>query len=276
MPRSHAKAALSLWAVFALSPLIGCTDPGLPWGVVEATIQASFDPSEGRLDDEGRLKTSANYALELESVVVSFDALTLTLAGAGAADFDPANPPDGYSLCHNGHCHSDSGALVDYEVIALEMAGGSSGARVTLGLDTQGLELDSEAVTVGLTPCDPSPCALPIGEMAGLELTLASVSVRGTAFDRLTGDKARLGPEGVAFEATLTGPQTVLAQIEGSVGPGEPVGVELAIGFKLPPELFDDADFGAESPIDAAAWQTLWGDALSDHGGLEVVMTRNN
>ena len=80
----------------------------------------------------------------------------------------------------------------------------------------------------------------------------------------------------VAFEATLTGPQTVLAQIEGSVGPGEPVGVELAIGFKLPPELFDDADFGAESPIDAAAWKTLWGDALSDHGGLEVVMTRNN
>ena len=132
MPLSHVSFGLGLWAVLALISLGGCTDPGLPWGVVEATIEAKFDPSEGRLDDEGRLKTSANYALELESVAVTFDALTLTLAGAGAADFDPANPPEGYSLCHNGHCHAASGELVDYEDIQAEMnqASGAAGLKV--------------------------------------------------------------------------------------------------------------------------------------------------
>ena len=117
MSRCHARFASLLW--MALFTLSACADPGLPWGWVEAEVQGSFDPDEGRLDDEGRLKTSGNYALALDTVEVTFDALTVVLAGAGTADFDPANPPEGYSLCHNGHCHSDAGALVDYEIIAL-------------------------------------------------------------------------------------------------------------------------------------------------------------
>ena len=43
--------------------------------------------------------------------------------GQGAA-FDPSNPPAGYSLCHAGHCHHESGRLVSYEEIAIELSGG--------------------------------------------------------------------------------------------------------------------------------------------------------
>ncbi|MDP6944809.1 MAG: hypothetical protein QF464_11720 [Myxococcota bacterium] len=274
MSRSPASLAFVLWTTLALVQLSACTDPGLPWGWLEATVQARFDPPEGRLDDEGRLKTSANYALALDTVEVTLDALTLALAGAGAADFDPANPPEGYSLCHNGHCHSASGALVDYEVIALEMAGGADGARVTLGLDGEPRSLGADAVSVDVKPCDPSPCALPRGEMAALELTVTSLRVVGTAFDSLTGEDARLPSEGAAFEADVQVAAPIVVEVEGTIGPGEPVGVRLDLDFALPPELFDDVDFAEAPPADGLAWQALLVAALMDHGGLEVAVAR--
>lgn len=274
MLRSHAKLALGLWTALTMSLAGACVDPGLPWGLFEATIDARFDPPADRLDDEGRLNTSADYTLALEPVAVTFDALTLVLAGAGAEDFDPANPPEGYSLCHNGHCHSASGALVDYEDIALEMAGGSAGTRVTLALDGEPRTLGVDPVSVGVLPCDPSPCGLPRGEMAGLELVVTEITVSGTAFDRRTGDAARLPEEGAAFEATVQIPQPIVYQVEGSIGQGEPVGVRVALDFALPPELFDDIEFAADPALEPADWQVLLSAALLDHGGLEVTLTR--
>ena len=110
MSRSHAnQAALLITAALTLISMTACLDDGLPWGTLEATMEASFAPSEGRLDDDGRLKTSQNYVVALDEVAVAFDAFTLVLAAGGAAAFDPSNPPEGYSLCHNGHCHADSG-----------------------------------------------------------------------------------------------------------------------------------------------------------------------
>lgn len=276
MSRCLASATLTVGTLAALCVLSACADAGLPWGWVEVEVQARFDPDEGRIDEEGRLKTSGDFALTLDEVEASFDALTVVLAGAGAADFDPANPPEGYSLCHNGHCHSDSGALVDYEVIALEIAGGTAGARVTVGLDDEPAALSAASVDVDAIPCEAGPCDLPRGELSGLELTLASLWVSGTAFDRLTGDKARLPPEGVAFEAAVEVPTAILAQLAGSIGPGEPVGLNLGVGFALPPELFDDIDFSQSPSGEGPPWQDLLVAALEEHSALEVSVTRTN
>jgi hypothetical protein len=110
--------------------------------------------------------------------------------------------------------------------------------------------------------------------MAGLELTLTSLRVVGTAFDRLTGEDARLPSEGVAFEADVQVATPIVVEVDGTIGPGEPVGVTLDLDFALPPELFDDVDFGEASTPDALDWNELLGAALEDHGGLEVAVAR--
>lgn len=275
MSRSHANRAARLLIVgLALTSLTACLDDGLPWGTLEATMEASFDPSAGRLDDDGRLKTTQNYVVALDELTVAFDSFTLILAAGGAASFDPSNPPEGYSLCHNGHCHADSGELVDYEDIALEMAGASGGGRFAVGLDGEPWPLDSTAVAVSVTPCDPAPCQLPKGDLASLELIVRSVDVKGTVYDTLTGEAARLPEEGLALDVSAPVMTPLNAQLEGTIGRGEPVGVDLSIAFEFPAEVFDDINFGVAPPTDTAAWEALLGQALVDHALLSVSLSR--
>ena len=275
MPHSHAKRCAPLLAAALLLPSLGaCLDDGQPWGSLEASMEASFAPSDGRLDDQGRLKTSQSYVVALDEVKVAFDAFSLVLAAGGANAFDPSSPPPGYSLCHNGHCHADSGELVDYETIALELAGGSGGGRFSVGLDAKPWPLTAETVAVNVSPCDPAPCQLPKGDLAGLELIIRSVAVRGTAYDTLTGEDARLPEEGWAFDVSVPVMTPLNAQLEGSIGKGEPGGVDLSLAFEFPTEIFDDIDFGDSAPIDDQAWETLLGEALIDHGLLRVELSR--
>jgi hypothetical protein len=277
MAHSHARrSALILAAGLLVAPLGACLDAGLPWGSLEASMEASFDPSEGRLDEQGRLKTSQSYIVAIDDLQVAFDAFTLVLSSSGSASFDPSNPPPGYSLCHNGHCHSDAGELVDYEIIALEMAGGSGGTRFSVGLDAKPWALTSEGVSVGVSPCDPSPCELPRGELAGLELAVGTLSLRGTAYDTLTGEDARLPEEGWSFEISepITTPLSI--QLEGTIGPGEPVGLTLGIMFDFPAEVFDDIDFGDAPPVDNQAWQSALSMALVDHALLSATLERSS
>ncbi len=110
--------------------------------------------------------------------------------------------------------------------------------------------------------------------MAGLELTVTRITVSGTAFDRRTGDAVRLPEEGAAFKASVQVTQPIVYQVEGSIGPGEPVGVRVALDFALPPELFDDIDFAAEPALQETDWQGFVSAALLDHGGLEATVTR--
>ena len=274
MWRYHVSVSVTPWVALLCGLCMGCTDPGLPWGVIEANLEVRFDPADGRLDDEGRLKTSANYTVSLDNLEMSFDAITVVLGGAGVADFDPANPPAGYSLCHNGHCHSDSGELVDCEKIALEMTGSTGGARVSVGLDGSSWALDEDPVEVGVMPCEPAPCALPRGELVAVELNFGSLHIAGTVYDQLTGESARLSAEGWAFEVTVPLMAPVTALLEGTIGLGEPVGLVVNLDFDLPSALFDDVDFGIDPPVDTAMWEAVLSGALEDHGVLEVTSQR--
>jgi len=85
------RLAKALVAALLIPVLSGCLGDGLPWGQLEASMTASFAPSSGRLDDQGRLKTTDNYVVDDLKVTVGFDAFSLVLAAQGAAGFDPAN-----------------------------------------------------------------------------------------------------------------------------------------------------------------------------------------
>ena len=120
--------------------LAGCAlPPGEGWQSIDLSVQATFE-SDGRILDNGRFKTSKNYEIEFSSV--ELQGLGFSLEALKAADglqtFDPQNPPEGYSLCHNGHCHSASGELVDYEDIQAELNQAS---------DAGGLKLFQELLT---------------------------------------------------------------------------------------------------------------------------------
>ena len=271
----HSSRNFLLGMTLALAGMSSaCLGDGQPWGVLEAEMQARFAPSDGRFDDEGRLITSADYLIQLERLDVTFDAVTVVLGGAGAADFDPSAPPPGYSLCHNGHCHHESGELVDYEDIALELAGGSSGERVAVALDGAAWALGPDNVSVGVVPCDPSPCQLPRGKLVGLEVTVAAIDIKGVVFDRYEGGQDALPAEGWPFEASVPLKATLLEQIDGTIDAGEPVGVRVAIQFTLPQELFDQVDFGAAPPADAASWQSILVSTLEEHDAIDVVVSR--
>jgi len=263
----------SNWALALSLVLSACLGPGKPWGWVEATVAASFQPSEGRLDAEERLITSQDYLVAIDDLSVSFEALNVVMGAAGSAAFDPADPPEGYSLCHNGHCHSAAGELVDYEVIAAELAGGSDALRVTIGLDAEPKVLSAESVGVETVPCATDPCELPMGELAGLELRIGLLRLSGRAFDRREGERARIDAEGVPIEVDLELDQTLLAELSGSVGQGQPIGLNLEAEFQLPPQFLDAVDF-AEAPNSSEAWRTILSEALNENGGLVVTQTR--
>jgi hypothetical protein len=90
----------------------------------------------------------------------------------------------------------------------------------------------------------------------------------------LTGDDARLPEEGWAFDISVPVMTTLNAKLEGTIGRGEPVGVDLALAFEFPAEVFDDIDFGDAPPVDDQAWKTILNEALVDHGLLSVSLSR--
>ncbi len=100
----------------ALSGGLGCDlGPGEGFTTAEISAEVRWDMS-GRLLDNGRLKTSKNYEIEVRRFDVNFGNVELETSARIAGDsFDPANPPEGYTLCHNGHCHNENDELIAYE-----------------------------------------------------------------------------------------------------------------------------------------------------------------
>lgn len=90
---------------------------GEPWGYVDTNV--SVDEVAGTQD------------ISIASQSTRLDVIRLYRAGSsgGVVDFDPANPPPGYTLCHGDHCHADSGELVSYDEI---IAGGGAAAGPAL------------------------------------------------------------------------------------------------------------------------------------------------
>jgi hypothetical protein len=177
--------------------------------------------------------------VELEGFEVSFGAASLNLRPAGTnVSFDPASPPEGFSLCHNGHCHSADGRLVDYEDVAAEVAqrAGVSGG-VSWPLDV-GAALTGEPVALPLGPCTDG-CQLPTGELSTFEVTVTGVKVRARVL--------RASDEGEVAVVDLDAPLAVVLRVpvEGEVGKDAPVGVRLAARVEVSAKWLDGVPWEA-------------------------------
>jgi hypothetical protein len=88
--------------------LVACTlDAGSPWvAVAGGSLSLGFDPGARGLPGGGVVSDrAATWRLDAFDAEVSSVDLE-ELQGAGNVSFDPADPPPGYSLCHEiGRAH---------------------------------------------------------------------------------------------------------------------------------------------------------------------------
>ncbi len=253
----------------------GCTlEDGQPWGQAEFAVTTSFN-EEGRRTDEGRLRTALDYELDWDEATLQVVSATLKLQASGTSlAFDPAAPPAGYSLCHNGHCHADDGRLVDYEDIALEVAGQSG----TAGSVTQVLEatvpLSSEPTYLEPGLCS-DQCQLPPGDLSSTSVNLAQMVLRGRIFDLRTEDRARLPEEGIEVQLNVPLQQEVAAPVSGTVGRDQPVHVGVNLDLVVSVKVWDQVDWSLmQDPTQVPALLDQITEGIDAHTSIEPRIDR--
>lgn len=274
------------WLVSAfLVALSGCTlYAGQPWGEADVALEAAFAPGADRLTDDGRLRTSTDYALALDEIAITLDAVRVTARAEaqGAAAFDPSSPPPGYTLCHAGHCHAEDGRLVPYAEIEAELGGASEeGSSVVLPVESGLVTLTSKPSPVPLGACAES-CWLDRGALGALEVMASRLIVSGVAFDLREGERRRLPEEGVPFEADLELSTAIERALEGELERGQPVVVDIDATLFVAPSLFDDVPFAAlyeeagpqAAPLDLAPAAEAVKERLSVDSELSATLTR--
>lgn len=229
--------------------------------VAPASLALRWATQTGRVDDQGRWLTAEGWALRFtqaptltEAKVALFGQGASAPAAATGATFDPANPPPGYSLCHNGHCHAASGALVDYEVIAAELAGGGgapSASAPLLSLGPVGAAPSLGAEATVLASSQGAGPYLPEGTLGGARLEgalqLQGVAEAGPGVD---------APASAAVPFRLRLPvrlsQELPSAVQRSLGAEGQVGslkglrrVAFAMELVLPQGLLDGQDWPA-------------------------------
>lgn len=243
MQRSQSKRVFGVMLALLLT-LSACTlDEGQPWGQAELNLSVEAQP---RLDAQGRWLTPRDYAVKVEQLGLELGAMRLTMRpSAGVTTFDPASPPAGYSLCHNGHCHADDGRLVDYEDIEIELAQAGDGAA----LGQQRVIEEPWSLSRGDSPLKMEPCLdgcqLPYGQLGTLAVELRQVTLKLRVYDVRQGQNARLAEGGVEVTATVALDASIATILSGEVGKREPSLLRFESALVLSGKLFDGVDFAA-------------------------------
>ncbi|RKG99818.1 hypothetical protein D7X74_39070 [Corallococcus sp. CA047B] len=234
------------WLPVAL--LSGCAlDAGEGFAVLEPSVQAAYTPLPRRDAGDGYQALASDFQLRMDSGAVSLGSIDLLASsgGGGATTFDPSSPPPGYSLCHNGHCHSDDGSLVDYEDIQAELGGGGITTTTVANLPVDG-ELDLLAApTVGLT-CKPD-CELTRTNVSSGRWSITGLRMTGSVRDGRVPARF-VGVRTFRLTATTSGTEAEpLAVLKGDLDvPSDRENkprVELGLKLALTPELFDAVDW---------------------------------
>lgn len=282
MARSLASAGLALLALSAGAASCTLWD-GRGWGEADAALRVRFAPDDTRLTEDGWLITSRDYGLAFETFSVAVEAVELSIADvdeAGELSFDPATPPPGYSLCHNGHCHSDAGDLVDYADIEAELAGGvAPGATSVVLTATDEVTVSTGGSDVEVQGCD-GPCLLPRGVVERVRVRVAAIELSGQLYELRTGDQVRLPAEGAPFAGRVELDVDVDAETAIPLDGSEPPGVALDLVVDVTPGLFDGiglAFFVEEGALDLNADPGFVAQSLTDNlaeSALLVDVTR--
>jgi hypothetical protein len=167
--------------VLAVALSSACTlGPGRGFATLDAVeLDARFEPGAAR-DVDGAVLTDLGYLVELDSFELEIDRFELqTLADSGESlRFDEANPPQGYDLCHGGHCHAEDGSLVPYEEIEAELAGGVAAFSTLATLPVERVVDLREGEGLRLSRVEPSR-ELPEGHVRRAALHFTRVTLSG-------------------------------------------------------------------------------------------------
>jgi hypothetical protein len=197
---------------------------GEPWGWLEGDAEA-----RGELVEPGGAPTDG---VSIDSVEAFFRvrlAETQTTSGGSGASFDPASPPPGYTLCHNGHCHSEGGDLVSYEDVREELNNGGGTSVVTIGRVEGGGTLDGNPVDIGRTAIVNEAQIDTIEVQVNLDIR-GTVTIDGADYDLVI----------------LTSPFLMSTQTKLSFGPGEPFEQFMHMQFDWTGiDAFEDVDIDA-------------------------------
>jgi hypothetical protein len=257
--------------------MLGCAlGPGESWRALELSVDVVFDP-ETRILESGRYKTAKNYELEFNGLSIEGIGLTVEVVSPDVSTvlFDPQNPPEGYGSCHNGHCHSESGELVSYETIQLELNGASVGAVsiLTKGLEgTLRIESFAEREVIGwpLLQCDDlyRVCEIdPASVIQAVGLEIASISLDIHVFH-----PTKLPEEGVALTKVLAINQLYEIPVDPVSGASARV---LDVDWTLVPQVWDAVEFAdlIDSNAESGWLETELIAALSEALGKESKLT---
>lgn len=163
--------------------------PGQPFANFDVSFGLSIDRPDGRVLDAGFERSLGSHDVKLDMVTLEDIRVDLFSAAVSSAStsFDPANPPPGYTLCHNGHCHASDGSLVDYEDIEAELAAASGGGLSAVGGFSVG------RVAIGDDPaagsCATDRCDGQFGSVRTILVEAGSVNLSGSVRDRDTMDE---------------------------------------------------------------------------------------
>lgn len=251
------------------SSLAGCAfSDGDPWGEAEWSVEARFDEA-GRASESG-LRTSDDYRVVVEQLNWSVQAVQLAYAlGDSVEGFDPSDPPPGYSLCHNGHCHADSGELVDYEDIAAELAAesGQGGAVITQAIETR-LAIEASPTVFPLGACS-NECRLERGRIATATVQTGELYLVARVTDAREGDAERLNGESLQVELRVNSQLDLQSALDLEIdGRRDPV-VHFDASLTIDAGLFDGLQWADETALAAGL-----ASALEDHASLTLSTTR--
>lgn len=250
--------------------LTGCTfQPGTAFGRLDAfSADLSFEAGAARDLGDGVVLTDEGYAVALQALAVQVASIELQeLQGAGGVTFDPANPPEGYGLCHGGHCHADDGSLVGYDEIIAELSGGSA---EYVGIVSATLAQEVDLLAGGPGDLGLQGALLPQAELS--RFAVVATTLRGQA--QVTGD-ALLAPLELSWELPFEGWSTT---VDAPVDRDQPEGLSIDASVVIDGSLFDGTDWSAvgAGPLllsdaqDAGPGQRLVEQALASFPTLTV------
>jgi hypothetical protein len=230
-----------------------CTfEPGTWFATMSPSLTASYQPRPDRDAGSGWQKLNHDYQVLVTRAHLELDDIALLGAVGGAAtQFDPADPPPGYTLCHNGHCHSAEGRLVPYAEIEAQVAGGPGGglqAVVTLPMDDS---FDLLAPVDRRLSCKPS-CNLDRIRILRAEAPIRRLILEGKVRDSRT--PPRLPETAFRWEArpVSTGETTLTAEVDLPADRDHPPAVALGLHIDMGATLFDGVEFaGPTAPSPA-------------------------
>jgi hypothetical protein len=230
----------------------GCAlDAGEGFAVLQPSLRAAYTSPASRDAGDGYQRLSSDFQVKLTTVKMRLERIDLlgSAGGGGPTSFDPANPPPGYTICHNGHCDREDGAQVPYEEVEAELGGGGAAASTVATLPVG--ELDLLAPETRALECQPD-CELPSTTVSNGRWTLTALRLEGSVRDsRATPRFADERP--FLLDLTSTGAQAEpVAVITGALDlPSDRAHaprVVLDLTLELTPASFDPVDWATALP----------------------------